>query len=123
MKTGIFKTDITDHYSIFCITDLYNIYTNKSNILTKRAFSNKNISKFKKCLNNFSWTDILGGNFETTYTSFHMQFRQIFKTSFPKKLLKFVVKIDYHILPRHYENQLKKTHTEICIPEESYSGK
>ena len=46
MKTGIFKTDITDHYSIFCITDLLT-NTNKSSFLTKRAFSNKNISKFK----------------------------------------------------------------------------
>ena len=47
MKTEIFKTDITDHYSIFCITDLLT-NTNKSSFLTKRAFSNKTISKFKK---------------------------------------------------------------------------
>ena len=84
MKTKIFKTDITDHYSTFCITNLIT-NTNKSSFLTKRTFSNKNISKFKKCLNNFSWTNIPGGNFETTYTSFHMQFSQIFKTSFPEK--------------------------------------
>ena len=113
MKTGIFKTDITDHYSIFCITVLLT-NTNKSSFLTKNAFSNKKYLNSK----NFSWTNILGGNFETTYTSFHMQFSQIFSQAFPKKLLKFVIKIDNHILPRHYENQLKKNHTEICIPEE-----
>ena len=87
MKTGIFKTDITDHYSILYITDLIT-NTNKSSFLTKITFSNKNISILKKCLNNFSWTNIPGGNFETTYTSFHMQFSQIFKTSFPEKIYK-----------------------------------
>ena len=107
MKTGIFKTDITDHYSIFCITDLLT-NTNKSSFFTKRAFSNKNIYKFKQCLNNISWTNILGGNFETTYTSFHMQFSQIFKTSFPEKIIKICYKNRLPYLTKALRKSIEK---------------
>ena len=69
----------------------------------------------KKYLNNFSWTNILGINFETTYTSFHMQFSKFFKTSFPEKNIKICYK---NRLPYLTKINLK-THTEI--PEESYS--
>ena len=84
MKTGIFKTDITDHYSKFCITDLLT-NTNKSSFLTKRAFSNKNISKFKKCLINFSWTNILGGNLKLLTHRFICSLAKFLRQAFPKK--------------------------------------
>ena len=117
MKIGIFKTDITDHYSIFCITDLLT-NTNKSSILTKRAFSNKNISKFKKSLNNFSWTNILGGNVETNYTSFHMQFSQNFKTSFPEKH----IKICYNIILPKLTKALRKSIEKKYVLKYVYIG-
>ena len=115
MKTGIFKTDITDHYSIFCITDQFtNI--NKSSFFTKRGFGNKNISKFKKYLNNFSWTNILGGNCETTYTSFHIQFSQIFKTSLPENLTKALRKSieKKHILKYVYQKNPTVENQLVC---------
>ena len=42
-----FKTQISDHYSIFCITDLV-INIQKTTFMKKRDFNNKNKSLYKK---------------------------------------------------------------------------
>ena len=47
IKLGLFKTQISDHYSIFCITDLV-INIQKTTFIKKRDFNNKNKSLYKK---------------------------------------------------------------------------
>ena len=49
---------------------------------------------------------------------------KIFKTSFPEKNIKICYKNRLPYLTKALRKSIeKKTHTEICIPEESYSGK
>ena len=43
IKSGLFKTTISDHYSIFCITDLA-IKMKTTSFMKKRDFNNKNKS-------------------------------------------------------------------------------
>ena len=50
IESGVFKTDISDHYSIFCITDFVTMGTRKKEFRTKRDFRKKNISNFRKFL-------------------------------------------------------------------------
>ena len=50
IKSGVFKTDISDHYSIFCITDFVTMGSRKKEFRTKRDFSQKNIYNFSKSL-------------------------------------------------------------------------
>ena len=52
IKSGVFKTDISDHYSIFCITNFVTMGSRKKESRTKRDFSQKNISNFSKSLKN-----------------------------------------------------------------------
>ena len=47
IKSGLFKTRISDHYSIFCITDLA-IKMKTTSFMKKLDFINKNKSIYKK---------------------------------------------------------------------------
>ena len=47
--SGLFKTNFSDHYFIFCITH-FNSLAGKANEITKREFSNTNIQEFNKTL-------------------------------------------------------------------------
>ena len=43
---GILCSDLSDHFSVFCIIGCLTITDNKLSTITKRNFSNKNIAKF-----------------------------------------------------------------------------
>ena len=50
INSGVFKTDYSDHYSIFCVTDLV-ITTQNNKVVNKHDFSQNDISNFNKALN------------------------------------------------------------------------
>ena len=50
---GILEVSISDHYLILALDNLTHIKINLSQVM-KRCFCNKNIDKFKPCLNNQS---------------------------------------------------------------------
>ena len=50
INSGVFKTDYSDHYSIFCVIDLV-ISAQNNKFVNKRDFSPKNITNFNKALN------------------------------------------------------------------------
>ena len=51
---GIFKTDFSDHYSIFCVTGLTKPLAKHKTVL-KREFNDNNIRKFNETLNQTDW--------------------------------------------------------------------
>ena len=69
INSGVFKTDYSDHYSIFCVTDLV-ISAKKNKFVNKRAFSQKNISNFNKALNKYEWDQIYSNNYQNTFSNF-----------------------------------------------------
>ena len=70
IKSGLFKTQISDHYSIFCITDLV-INIQKTTFLKKQDFNNKNKSIYKKTLAKINWEKYFVTNFETSFSIFY----------------------------------------------------
>ena len=77
IKSGLFKTQISDHYSIFCITDLV-LNIQKTTFMKKRDFNNKNKSLFKKTLAKINWEKYFGTNFETSFSTFSTKFINTF---------------------------------------------
>ena len=53
-NSGILEVSISDHYAIFAIDNSIHTKVNAPQV-TKRSFCNKNIEKFRRCLNNQSW--------------------------------------------------------------------
>ena len=88
ITSGVFKTTYSDHYSIFCITDLIrNSKTNK--YMQKRHFSNKNVSIFNKNIKSYNWNYIYSTDkYEHIFKDFHNDIKNIFLDSFPLKTIK-----------------------------------
>ena len=84
IKSGLFKTQISDHYSIFCITDLV-INIQKTTFLKKWDFNNKNKSIYKKTLAKINWEKYFVTNFETSFSIFYTKFMDTFQNCFPEK--------------------------------------
>ena len=74
IKSCVFKTDISDHYSIFGITDFVTMGTRKKEFRTKRDFSKKNIYNFSKSLKKIDWNHLISENFKTSFSSFYRKF-------------------------------------------------
>ena len=87
IKSGVFKTDISDHYSIFCITDFVTMGSRKKESRTKRDFSQKNISNFSKSLKKIDWNHLISENFQTSFSSFYRKFCDIFENNFPERTI------------------------------------
>ena len=56
-KSGIFRISITDHYAIFCINNNIHVSDVKCTII-RREFTQKNISRFYKCVGKQSWLSL-----------------------------------------------------------------
>ena len=53
---GLIKIDITDHFPIFVLKPLNGVsYTNKSEFIEKRSFTDNNIGLFKEDLAKTNW--------------------------------------------------------------------
>ena len=87
IKSGVFKTDISDHYYIFCITDFVTMGSRKKESRTKRDFSQKNISNFSKALKKIDWNHLISENFQTSFSSFYRKFCDIFENNCPERTI------------------------------------
>ena len=88
-KAGIFHTNITDHYAIFCISKKETLSSNKT-IIKKRSFCDKYIYSFNNRLTNESW----GFVYETdstqlAFTLFQVVIDQHFENNF--KMQSFII--------------------------------
>ena len=83
--------DYSDHYSIFCVTDLV-ISAQKNKFVNKRDFSQKNISNFNKALNKYEWDQIYSNNYQNTFSYFQSVFSKCFMNNFPIKTTKIQYK-------------------------------
>ena len=127
IKSGLFKTQISDHYSIFCITDLV-INIQKTTFMKKRDFNNKNKSLYEKnTLAKINWEKYFV-NFETSISTFYTKFINTFQDCFPEKTVKIGYKnrLPYltaalqksiktkHILKHAYEKNPSKDNRLLC---------
>ena len=83
--SGIIRSCITDHYSVFVATNiLSNNHPNDNNLVTYRNFSQRNKQKFGEKLNALSWEPLLSEtNVNILYSSFYDIMCQIFDECFP----------------------------------------
>ena len=56
-KSGIFRISISDHYAIFCINNNIHVSDVKCTFI-RREFTQKNISRFTKCIGKQSWLSL-----------------------------------------------------------------
>ena len=80
--SGIFLTDISDHFPIFSLimdTKLKTVKTTQK----IRDFSEKNIVRFQNILSNFNWQSIIEvTKCQEAFTIFYKNFRNMFDQSF-----------------------------------------
>ncbi|XP_065651285.1 uncharacterized protein LOC136079474 [Hydra vulgaris] len=88
-KTGIIKTDLTDHFPIFLITEsvTLNNATHKSTVFM-RQINESSICQFKNLLNNYiDWNLVLQSHdVNNAYDLFLNQFSKMYDKAFPLKV-------------------------------------
>ena len=91
--TGILKTDISDHFPVFFITETELSKTNQSNFVYKRKITNIKLRKFKETLLNVDWTNVIENTDpNTAYNDFLNIFLLHYDTIFPKKKIQIKTK-------------------------------
>ena len=85
INNRVFKTDYSDHYSIFCVTDLV-ISAQKNTFVNKCDFS-RNVN-YIKALNKYDWDKIYSNNYQNTFSNFQSVFSKCFMDNFPMKTTK-----------------------------------
>ena len=110
IRSGILKTDFSDHYSLFCITDL-NGRVIKTKEVTKRELSAPNFKKCSEILKTTDWDPVYKlDNFEQSFKFFHDTILTILDDSFPTKnvKLKYDNRIPY--LTNGLKQSIKRKH-------------
>ena len=79
-------TELMYSYSMFpCITKLTRLTTK-----TATLYSKTNIDKFKACVRDKDWSDVLSCNDpQSAYTAFHNDFTTVYDECFPLRTLKY----------------------------------
>ena len=84
IQRGVFKTDYSDHYSIFCVTDLV-IKTRNTKFINTRDFSQKISQTLKKALDKYNWQSLPSNSCQTSFSHFQNIFSECFMNNFPTK--------------------------------------
>ena len=85
-KSGIVKTDISDHFPVFIITDAELNKTHKTDFIFKREINSVNLSKFKESLLTINWNDLHSfTDPNIAYDEFLKIFSAHYDSFFPKK--------------------------------------
>ena len=86
--SGVMKTDFSDHYSIFTISN-HKITPNITKAITRREFSKRNKAKFCEALHNTSW-DLLYSieDAHDAFEYFHGVYQDLFEKKFPPHNIK-----------------------------------
>ena len=89
---GIFYTDISDHYPIFCIN--INCLNSKNDCIIKtRQYTQKNIENFKTKLTDTDWSIIYeSNNANEAFTLFYKLYSSLYNECFPYKYIRSIYK-------------------------------
>ena len=80
---GILFTDLSDHFPIF-FADLTTKNKNEKKCITKRSFTPKANEEFKRCIQNFDWSEASNSQeAQTAMSFFHKSYKMIFDKCFP----------------------------------------
>ena len=94
---GILKTLFFDYYSLFCIAKEKQNNKN-NNTVTKREFTERNISKFNKNLSQVDWKPIYDENkVSRAFLLFQNEFQNTFESCFPMKQVRLNMITGLHI--------------------------
>ena len=107
---GILKTLFSDHYSLFCISK--EKQNNKNNItVSKREFTEHNISKFNKMLSKKDWKTVYKENDASyAFLKFQNKFQMMFESCFPLKYIKIKYDNRAPYLTRGLKQSIKNKH-------------
>ena len=89
-KTGIIKSDISDHFPVFFVTD-YNIHIKKTKerFMFRRDLTVNSVEKFKYKLRTVSWDSITNSSdTNKAFDNFIEFFSSLYDEGFPKKKIK-----------------------------------
>ena len=88
-KTGVVKTDISDHFPVFLITEIKLESSTKNDFAFTRKFTDKSLKDFKETLLNVDWDSVLTEKDpNTAYNEFSRIFLLHYDIFFPKKKIK-----------------------------------
>ena len=85
-KSGIIKTDISDHFPVFIIADAELNKTHKTEFIFKREINSVNLSEFNESLLTVDWNNLLNStDSNIAYNEFLKIFLTHYDSFFPKK--------------------------------------
>ena len=83
--TGIFFTDLSDHFPIFCVSK-NKVNEEQPQCIKKRIFNDANKLKFMNMIQDLQWTNVLSCNdCQEAFTNFYTKFVYCYNQSFPLK--------------------------------------
>ena len=110
LVNGIFKTDFSDHYSIFCVTDLVKPLK-KNKTIIKREFNAHNIRKFNETLYQTDWGPVYNlEDFNESYSYFQKQFDYALNLHFPLKTVEIKYNNRVPYITRGIRQSIKQKH-------------
>ena len=87
--SGTIITDVSDHFLTFLQLPSCQP-RNQSKTVKSRNFSKANLDRFRECLGNLSWRNVLNSNdVDDSYNLFWDDFSLLFEQNFPTKSVKF----------------------------------
>ncbi|XP_065681417.1 uncharacterized protein LOC136095111 [Hydra vulgaris] len=87
IRTGIFKTDVSDHFPIFILLQkcIYNAQNEREKIIKTRLITDNSISHFYKLLSCVNWDTLkLNLNANKAYDIFLTEFLYLYNKAFPE---------------------------------------
>ena len=110
LVNGIFKTDFSDHYSIFCVTDLTKPLA-KNKTVIKREFNANNIRQFNETLNQTDWGPVYNlEDFNESYSYFQKKFDHALNLHFPSKTVEIKYNNRVPYITRGIRQSIKQKH-------------
>ena len=107
---GYLKPDFSDHYSIFCVTDLVK-HLKKNKTIIKREFNAHNIHKFNETLNQTNWSPVYNlEDFNESYSYFQKQFGYALNLHFPLKTVEIKYNNRVSYIARGNRQSIKQKH-------------
>ena len=98
MHSGIVKTDISDHFAVFCLLKTNFEQSNIKNIVIKRDINEASIEHFKSLFNSIDWDLVTQTSLPNhSYNIFLEKFVQIYDQAFPER--KFEIKAKNLVSP------------------------
>ena len=98
-KSGIFRLSISDHYAIFCVNHNIHISDAKCTMI-KREFTQRNISRFNKCVEKQSWISLNPLDVQGAFSWFQRVIDLHIEDNFPKRTFTMTYKKPFALANR-----------------------